>query len=134
MIRRILVTTLAILIGSVSVATADELRPIEKLATLAAYAYVDYDQSTGVVTPGGSSVEGNPLLGDHPSREDMLMFGAAGIGLAYIATEILPEPWDRIVLDSVLASEQFNIEENALVLDGKKRKINGIPFILRFEF
>lgn len=105
----------------------------EKFAILAAYAWVDYDQSAGGVTPGGGAVELNPLLGEHPSRRDMLAFGAAGLGLLWLASELLPAPWATIVVDSALTSEQWNIEDNVLAEQGRRR-FEGIPIILTLRF
>jgi hypothetical protein len=106
----------------------------ERLFILASLAAVDYNQSAGFVTPGGGAVELNPLLGDHPSRGDMLAFGSVSMGLAWAASKILPEPWDRIVLDSAISSEKWNIEENKLVRDGKRRSIQAVPIIITVRF
>ena len=79
-------------------------------------------------------MELNPVLGKHPSRGDMLAFGVSGTGLLWLSMEILPEPWATIVVDSVLASERFNIEDNASVLQSRSRRINAVPIILTFRF
>lgn len=101
---------------------------------LAAYAWIDYGQSAGWVTPGGGASELNPILGVHPTRADMLTFGVVGMGLLYLATEILPEPWDRIVLDSAISTERFNIKDNVAVENNLQRRINAIPIIVTVRF
>ena len=102
-------------------------------AMLTAYAAIDLDQSAGWVTPGGGTYELNPALGKHPTRQDMLAFGVVGIGLLYLASEVLPEPWGRIVLDSAVSSEQFNIEDNVRAKEGR-RLIEAIPIIITMRF
>jgi hypothetical protein len=107
-------------------------------AVLAAYAAIDFDQSAGLVTPGGRTNELNPILGEHPTRQDMLAFGVVGMGLLYLASEILPEPWDRIVVDSAVTSEGFNIEENVRAENarwrGFARRIEGMPILITVRF
>ena len=119
--------------GAACAGTGDDER-MEKFLILATYAAIDYNQSAGWVTPGGGAYELNPILGKHPTRRDMLAFGAAGMGLLWLATEILPEPWDQIALDSALSSEQFNIEDNVSVENGRQRRINAMPIIITFRF
>jgi hypothetical protein len=113
-------------------AHAEEQRT-EKLAVLAAMAWIDYDQSAGWVTPGGRTYELNPILGEHPSRGDMLAFGATGLGLLWLAGEVLPEPWATVVLDSAITSERWNIEDNVLARDGRRR-INAVPVIITWRW
>jgi hypothetical protein len=108
-------------------------------AVLAAFSWIDYEQSVGVVTPGGLSPgDLNPILGKHVTRQEMLAFGVAGIGLVYLATEILPDPWGKIVLDSAVASEQFNIEDNVRGENarwrGYVRRIEGVPILITVRF
>ena len=107
---------------------------MEKLAVLAAYAVIDYRQSCEMFYSRAGYYENNPILGPHPSRASMAAFGVAGMGLTYIAGEILPDPWATVVLDSVIASEQYNIEENARVEAGQQRRISGVPIIISIRF
>ena len=121
-----------------SAAHGEEQRPawsdrMMSFAMLTAYAAIDFDQSAGWVTPGGGTYELNPALGKHPTRQDMLAFGVVGIGLLYLASEVLPEPWGRIVLDSAVSSEQFNIEDNVRAKEGQ-RLIEAIPIIITMRF
>jgi len=119
-----------------SAMAADER--MEKFVVLAAYAWIDYDQSCGVVTPGGATIELNPLLKDYPTRKSMLVFGGVGMGLLYLATEILPEPWATIALDSAISSEAWNIEDNTRAernqWRGYARRIEGVPIIITVRF
>lgn len=105
-------------------AQADEKH--ERLAVLATLAAIDYDQSAGWVTPGGRAIEINRLLGPQPTRKDMLMFGTASIAVAWALSEVFGE-W---VLDSAITSEAWNIEDNRLLQEGRRRRINAIPLIV----
>lgn len=115
-----------------SICDADER--VEKFATLASFAFVDYNQSAGLVTPGGKATELNPVLGKHPSRAQMLAFGLESFVALYVATELLPRSFGRVLLDSVIATEQLNIEENREVLDGRKRSFNGIALVVAIQW
>ena len=72
----------------------------------------------------------------------MLVFGAIGIGLTYLVADTLPKPWRQILLDSVIASEKMNIEENHRAYTGwnasgppvRGRLINGIPIVVCIRF
>jgi hypothetical protein len=112
-------------------ATGDRL---QKFAVLATFAAIDYDQSAGWVTPGGQYPELNPLLGEHPTRADMLAFGGASIGLLWLATELLPAPWAAIVLDSAISTEQLNIEMNAELKAGLHPRVDAMPIIVTVRF
>jgi hypothetical protein len=100
---------------------------------LAIMAAVDYDQSTEAFFERSGYTELNPLLGSRPSRGGLAAFGIIGIAATYILSET-DHPLSQLAVDSIIASEQFNIEENARLLDGQKRRINGIPIILSFRF
>jgi len=112
----------------------------QQILQLGAYALIDYDQSaTAFYNPpsGQRFIEINPILGEQPERKDLIAFGVAGVGAVYLLKEILPDNWNtakQILIDSVLSSEQFNIEENVRVALGKKRIINAIPIILTFRW
>ena len=129
---------LAAALMTVSAAHGEEQRPAwsdrtMSFAMLTVYAAIDFDQSAGWVTPGGGTYELNPALGKHPTRQDMLAFGAVGMGLLYLASEVLPEPWDRIVVDSAVTTEGFNIEDNVRAMEGRRR-MEAIPIIITVRF
>ena len=128
----------AVLLTAGSSAHGEEQHPVWSdrdisFAMLTAYAAIDYDQSAGLVTPGGALSELNPVIGEHPTRQDMLAFGAVGMGLLYLASKVLPEPWDRIVVDSAVTSEGFNIEDNVRAMEGRRR-IEATPIIITVRF
>lgn len=109
----------------------------KKLIVLAAYAAVDYGQSCEAFYRGGhfaNSYELNPVLGERPTRRDMLAFGAAGIGLTWLLSEVLPEPWSAVLVDSVLASERLNVEENRRVQNGERRRMDSIPVVITWRW
>lgn len=114
----------------------------EELALLVSLAAVDYQQSVDMFYHGDGYYELNPILGTEPSRKDMLAFGAIGVGLTYLLADTMPKPWRRIILDSVIASEKMNIEENHRAYTGwnangapvRGREINGIPIVVCIRF
>lgn len=117
-----------------SPAIAQDAQPDEYVLLLAAMAIVDYDQSSEMFYNREGYYELNPVLGNQPSRTDMLAFGAIGIGVVYLASEFLPESIGKLFMDSVVASEKWNIEDNASIMDGKRRRIEGIPLIISIRF
>lgn len=118
---------------------AEEASP--EFAILISMAVIDYRQSIDMFYHDDMH-ELNPVLDETPSRRSMLGFGAIGLGLTYLLADVLPEPWDRIIIDSVLASEKMNIEENRRAHHGWNtegppvtgREIGGIPIMLSFRF
>jgi len=114
----------------------------EGMAFLFSMALIDYNQSVDMFFREEGFVEINPILGAHPSRGEMAAFGLISVGLTYLLIEVLPERWRRIAIDSIIASEKMNIEENRRVYQGwntggpplRGRAINGIPIVLSFRF
>ena len=114
----------------------------EQVVVIASFAFIDYNQSVDMFFRSEGYHEMNPILGPSPSRGDMLAFGAIGVGLSYVIAEIIPDPWKRIVIDSIIATERFNIEENRRVYHGWNtegppllgRSLDIIPIVLSFRF
>jgi hypothetical protein len=114
----------------------------EELALLISLAAADYQQSVVMFYHSDGYHEINPILGTNPSRTNMLAFGAIGVGLTYLVADTLPKPWRQILLDSVIASEKMNIEENSRAYSGlningppvRGREINGIPIVISLRF
>jgi len=114
----------------------------EELALLISLAAADYQQSVDMFYHSDGYHEINPILGTNPSRASMLVFGAIGIGLTYLVADTLPKPWRQIFIDSVIASEQLNVEENHRAYTGwnvsgppvRGRLINGIPIVVCIRF
>ena len=112
----------------------------QQILQLGIYGLIDYNQSaTAFYNPpaGKRYIEINPILGEQPERKDLIAFGVAGVGTVYLLKEILPDNWNtakQILIDSVLSTEQFNIEENVRVALGQKRIMNTIPIILTFRW
>jgi hypothetical protein len=110
----------------------------QTILALAAFAAIDYNQSCDMFYSRQGYYEINPVLGKHPSRRGMLVFGTAGIGLLWGGAEILERAGypraARVLVDSALSSEQWNIEDNVLVADGKHRRIDAIPIVLTWRW
>jgi hypothetical protein len=114
----------------------------EKLGVIAAFTLIDYSQSVTMFSGTGGYYELNPILGPNPSKSDMIVFGAMGLGLSYFLAETLSDPWRQVVLDSIAASERMNIEENRQVYRGwntdgppiRGRSFNGVPIIISLRF
>ena len=121
---------------------SNEQKIKEELTILTSFAFIDYNQSVAMFFGTGGYHEVNPILGPKPSKGDMVVFGAMGIGLSYFLSATLSDPWRQIVVDSIIASERMNIEGNRRVYQGwntdgppiRGRFITGIPIILSFRF
>ena len=106
-----------------------------KLMTLASLALIDYQQSVKMFYKSDGHHELNPVLGTNPEREDLMMFGLAGMTLAYGINELMPEGlFKDFLFDSVLATERFNIEENQRVMRTGKRSFECIMLVMSFDF
>lgn len=106
-----------------------------KVLNLTLYAVIDYKQSTTMFYDLPNRKELNPLLGDKPSRESMLMLGAAGIVATYGVSKMLPDgTFKNVLIDSILMTEKFNIEENRKTIRYGKRTFNTIMLMMSFKF
>ena len=85
----------------------------------------------------------NPILGPDPSKVGLIAFGLGSIGVVYLVTQALSDPWRQLVVDSVIASEKFNIEENERVQTGWNadggpplwgRSMEAVPVVISFRF
>jgi hypothetical protein len=108
-------------------------------AILTSYALIDYTQSVAMFYGGsGNFRELNPMLGSKPTRRNMALFGIIGVGLFYLIADTLNDPWKQIFVDSIIASEGMNIDDNRRVQQGwntggppiRGRAFNGIPIII----
>jgi hypothetical protein len=107
-------------------------------ALLTSFALIDYTQSVAMFFGSGSYRELNPMLGTKPTRQSMALFGIIGVGLFYLFADTLSEPWKQIFVDSIIASEGMNIDDNRRVYQGwntdgppiRGRSFNGIPIII----
>jgi hypothetical protein len=77
--------------------------------------------------------EGNPLLGPRPSRERLLAFGLAGMTVSSLVVTRLPAPWSRIVLDSIVKSEELNVAANMDFLRAGRHQ-GPIPLVVSLQF
>lgn len=106
-----------------------------KIVNLLLYAAIDYKQSTTMFYNLPGRRELNPLLGDKPSRESMLMFGAAGVAATYGISKLLPDGvFKNVLIDSILMTEKLNIEENKNTIQYGKRTFNTIMIVVGFQF
>ena len=115
----------------------------EQIAVLASFAVVDYQQSVAMFYESNGYYELNPLLGTSPGRVELISFGVVGVGLVYFAVEMLPEGWRQVVMDSIVATERLNIEDNRTVYEGwntegpplrGRTMDNGIPIMVSLRF
>jgi len=114
----------------------------EELGVIASFAFIDYNQSVTMFYKNEGYYELNPILGPKPSRGGMLAFGVIGTGLFYILANNLSEPWRQVVVDSIIASERMNIEDNRRVYPGwntdgppiRGRIFNGVPLVISLRF
>lgn len=114
----------------------------QELAVLSSFALIDYTQSVSMFYKSEGFYEMNPALGKKPSRQNMALFGLIGVTVFYALAKTLPDPWKQIFVDSVIASEQMNIEDNRRIHQGwnnggppvRGRSFNGVPIVLSFRF
>jgi hypothetical protein len=111
-----------------------EVERLSKFGALASYALIDYNQSVQAFYHRDGYYENNPILSKHPSRREMQTFGVVGMAILYLANKTLPEPWATIALDSVVSTEQFNIEQNRVIYYNKRREVQCMPLIITFRF
>jgi hypothetical protein len=114
----------------------------EELGVIASFAFIDYNQSVTMFYKNEGYYELNPVLGPKPSRGGMIAFGVIGTGLFYLLANNLSEPWRQVVVDSIIASERMNIEDNRRVYPGwntdgpplRGRIFNGVPLVISLRF
>jgi hypothetical protein len=122
------------------VVTRDQ-KMMQSVAVLASFAIIDYTQSVSMFYGSEGYQEMNPLLGSKPSRGSMAAFGIIGVGIFYLVSDYLSEPWRQIFADSIIASERMNIEDNRRLYQGwntdgppiRGRSFNGIPIVISFR-
>jgi hypothetical protein len=113
----------------------------QETAVLTSFALIDYTQSVSMFFGGGRYRELNPILGKKPSRGSMALFGIIGVTLFYLVADSLSDPWKQVFVDSIIASEQMNIEENRRVYLGwntdgppvRGRSFSGVPIVISFR-
>lgn len=131
--RTVTIAGIIVLLLGIPVAAhaSDNLEP---MVMLAAFAVIDYNQTCEALFERTGHREANPILGEYPTRTELAAFGIIGMGAVYLSQKLLPESWAQVVMDSVLASERMNIEENVRTLDNQRRQISGVPIVLSFRF
>ncbi len=140
--KMIFVATILILIVASPLVSMANDSTTEDFVLLASFAFVDYNQSVDMFYQNTGYHEVNPILGPSPSRQELVLFGAVGFCLSYALTEILPDAWRQLVVDSIIATERLNIEENRLVYKGwntdgpplRGRIMDGIPIVISMRF
>ena len=107
----------------------------EKLAALVLLTMIDHHQSVHMFYKCGDHLELNPIIGARPDRRDLVMYQLAGLGIAYGLNDVMPEgKFKDFLIDSVLATEKFNIEENQKVISSNKRTFDCIMLVMSFNF
>lgn len=103
---------------------APQLDAARKIAYLAGMAMVDYHQTITTLDAHPDLYELNPALGPHPSRAALVAFGILGVTATALLTRI-EHPLARIVVDSIIATEQINVYENQ-----NPRGRRGLPIMI----
>jgi len=112
----------------VAIAQLDKTQRIAHLITLA---IVDYQQTVAaVIKRPDQFIEMNPILGEHPNRTELAVFGIFGVVTTAMIGEI-NHPLTEIVVNSIIASEQLNILENQHM---KERTQIPIMIVASFRF
>ncbi|MCK9420252.1 MAG: hypothetical protein M0R70_12820 [Nitrospirae bacterium] len=109
-----------------TISTLDKLQKTLYLTVLAA---VDYHQTVrSVIDQPLKYHEMNPVLGEHPSRAALAVFGTVGIAATALISRI-DHPLARIVVDSIIATEQVNVWENEHTMDRR----TSMPIMVVFS-
>ncbi len=104
----------------------------QKMFYLGLLSAVDYYQTVEtVVKQPGVYREINPILGEHPSRQSLALFGVAGVAAVYAVQRIFPEA--RVLVDSIIASEQVNIWENQYSMNRTRMSI-PVMVVVSYQF
>lgn len=114
----------------------------QEMAVITSFALIDYHQSVSMFYGSDGYSELNPALGQNPTRQEMATFGVVGLGAFYLLANNLSEPWRQIVVDSIIASERMNIEDNRRISQGwntngppiRGRLFNGVPLVISLRF
>lgn len=104
----------------------------DKLTMLAIQSFIDYHQTVKCLDSGG--IELNPILGKQPSKTELFTFGLVSNALVFgIDQYFAPSRFKTILIDSIIKTEQVNIEWNKQLLNGHDRPYNTIVVFIKFE-
>jgi hypothetical protein len=107
-----------------------KLDNLQKMLYLTVLAAVDYHQTEATVIKQPERYhEMNPVLGKHPSRSALVAFGVAGIAATALISRI-DHPLARVLVDSIIVTEQVNVWENEYVMD---RRTSSMPVMVVFS-
>jgi len=82
------------------------------LATSSTLLLVDMFQTLDIAENPDKFYETNPVLGDHPSKEEVYTYFASALVLNYLAWKYLPEPWWKVQQGLVMAIQVGVIANN----------------------
>lgn len=109
-----------------------QLDDLQKIIYLTVLAAEDYRQTVEtVVKQPNRYYEMNPVLGKHPGRRDLMLFGAAGIAATAMISRI-NYSFARILVDSIIATEEANVWENEYAMD--RRASMPIMAVMSWRF
>ncbi len=104
----------------------------QKMLYLGFLAAIDYQQTVAsVVKHPDQYSELNPILGRHPGRRELALFGAAGLTAVYVVQRTFYGAFSRVLVDSIIATEQINVWENEYV---QYRSSMPIMVVASFSF
>ena len=139
---------IAILVIYLLFPVASHAEPYPKTTTLVLMALYDNIQTMeilyghklirnkdgSITTIYHDGIELNPFLSDKPSQEELLIFGAVGIGVFLLFEKFMEESiFKDILLDSVLATEKKNIEWNQIRIDKNKRPAEELAIVIQLN-
>jgi len=109
---------------------------VQKISYLAVLAVVDYRQSVDAFfhhpgKPYEHHQEQNPILGPRPSRGELAAFGLAGVAATALISRS-DHPLARIVVDSIVATEQVNVWQNQYAMT--RQSSLPIMVVMAFQF
>lgn len=66
------------------------------LITSSTLLLVDMFQTLDIAENPDKHYETNPILGEHPSKEEVYLYFGSGLLLNYLAVKYLPDPWWKV--------------------------------------
>ena len=130
MIKCLVITILLSIYGGVARAEDDQ-----RFLLLGLLAAADYHQSCEMFYKREGIIEINPILGEKPGRRDMALFGLVSLALVWLLDKEINDPLRTVLMDSIIASESMNVQENSFILNSSyHRKLDAIPIMITFRW
>lgn len=130
--KKIFFIAIAFLIQCNSCAFAS--KDADNFLLISTMSLIDYHQSKKMFKSENFH-ELNPILSSRPTNEEMAIFGIVSLSFVYASSKMIEnDTVKKILIDSIIATEKLNIEDNKRVMDGEKRLYDCLMIIISIEF